>query len=168
MGPRAGLDRCGKSRPDEYSIRGPYNPWRITTTPSRPKILWRYRHEYSFDLPLAKHQWPHCLSKSRSNKAILYDLAQNWRNICFSSSEGRGIEILLQMYIHLHVKCSLLLSDFKQTWIFSTDFRKIHKWDVSWKSVRWKSSCSLRTDRHDEANSRSSQFYERSSQWLNS
>ena len=124
MGPRAGLDRCGKSRPDEYSIRGPYNPWRITTTPSRPKILWRYRHEYSFDLPLAKHQWPHCLSKSRSNKAILYDLAQNWRNICFSSSEGRGIEILLQMYIHLHVKCSLLLSDCKQTWIFSTDFGK--------------------------------------------
>jgi hypothetical protein len=63
------------------------------------------------------------------------------------------------MYKSLHVKCPLLLSDFDETSIFSTDFRKkILEYQISYKFTRWVPSCSMRTDgqtlRHDEANSR--------------
>jgi hypothetical protein len=34
------------------------------------------------------------------------------------------------------------------------------KYQVSSKSVHWEPSCSMRTDGHDEASSRFSQFYE--------
>jgi hypothetical protein len=58
----------------------------------------------------------------------------------------------------LHVKYPLFLSEFNETWLFSTDCRKILKNKISWKTVQWEPSCSMRTDgrtdRHDEANSR--------------
>jgi len=34
-------------------------------------------------------------------------------------------------------------------------------YQISWKSVQWEPSCSMRTNGHDEANSRISQFCER-------
>jgi hypothetical protein len=61
----------------------------------------------------------------------------------------------------LYVKYSLLLLDYNETWIFSTDFRNIRKYQMSWKSIQWESSCSLRTDGRDEANSRFSHFCKR-------
>jgi hypothetical protein len=80
-------------------------------------------------------------------------------------------ETELDMIINLYwssVKYPLISSDFNETWIFSTDFLKILKYQISWKSVQWDPSCSMRTDgqrqtgdRNDEANSRSSQFCER-------
>jgi hypothetical protein len=51
-----------------------------------------------------------------------------------------------KMYIGLHVKCPLFFSDFNESWIFSTDFRKLLKCQISWKSVQWEPSCSMGTD----------------------
>ena len=75
--------------------------------------------------------------------------------------------ILRDVVIHVHVKYLLFLSDFNESLIFSTDFRKIFAYKISRKSVQWEPSCSMRTDgltdrhRHDEAHSHSSQFCER-------
>jgi hypothetical protein len=58
-----------------------------------------------------------------------------------------------------HVKCPLFFPDFNEAWIFSRDFqKKILKYQISWKSVQWEPSCSMQTDRHDEANSLFSKF----------
>ena len=65
-------------------------------------------------------------------------------------------------------KVVVILSDFNKIWIFSTDFRKTLKCQISSKSVHWEPSCSMRTNRQmdgwtdgHEANSRFSQFCER-------
>jgi hypothetical protein len=52
------------------------------------------------------------------------------------------------MNISAHVKYPLFLSDFNATWIFLTDFWKIPKYQISWKSVQWEPSCSMRKDGH--------------------
>jgi hypothetical protein len=40
-------------------------------------------------------------------------------------------------------------------------FEKILKYQISWKSVQWEPSCSMRTGRHDEGNSHFLQFCDR-------
>jgi len=50
------------------------------------------------------------------------------------------------MYSALHVKHPLFLTDFKETRIFSKDFRKVHKHQISCRSVQWEPSCLMRTD----------------------
>jgi hypothetical protein len=64
---------------------------------------------------------------------------------------------VIKMYISLLVKCPLFLTYFNWTGIFST----VLKYQISWKSIQWEPSCSMRTDRHDKANSRSSKFCKR-------
>jgi hypothetical protein len=57
-------------------------------------------------------------------------------------------DVIKNKYIGLHVKHPIFLSDFNKTWIFSTDFRKIFKYQIQSKSAQWESSCSMRADRH--------------------
>jgi hypothetical protein len=65
-------------------------------------------------------------------------------------------DIWSKMYIGLHVKHPLFLSDFNGTWIFSVKFRKILKCQIFLKI------CAVgAADRHDETNSCFSQVCER-------
>jgi hypothetical protein len=57
-------------------------------------------------------------------------------------------------------KAPLLLSDFNETWIFSTYLKKKLEYQVSSKSVQWEQT-EGQTDRHDEAHSRFSQYCDR-------
>jgi hypothetical protein len=70
----------------------------------------------------------------------------------------------------LRLKYPLFLSDFNRTWIFSTNFNNILKYQFTWKSVHWARNCPKRlygwAVRHDEANSGVWQFSECTSKGL--
>jgi len=66
--------------------------------------------------------------------------------------------MLPKVNISLHAKYPLFLSNFNETWILSTNFRKIPQYQISQKPVQLQISCFLitdgRRDGQDGANSR--------------
>jgi hypothetical protein len=57
--------------------------------------------------------------------------------------------IIEELVINVHrSSCNgpVKLSDFNESWIFSTDFLKSLKYQIFWKSVQWKPSCSMWID----------------------
>ena len=68
------------------------------------------------------------------------------------------------MYIGLRVNYPLFVSEFDEIWIFSTDFRKNIQISIFMKLCAVGTEmlhADIRTDGHDEANRRFSQFRER-------
>jgi hypothetical protein len=55
-------------------------------------------------------------------------------------------EKLLKSCVGGHVKWSLFLSHFNESWNFPIFVWKILKCQIAWKSVRWEPNCSMRTD----------------------
>jgi hypothetical protein len=80
-------------------------------------------------------------------------------NISFYEELG---EVWSETCIGLHVKyplsCQTLMKLEFSRQIFE---KKILKYQITWKSVQWESSFSVRTDRHDEAKNRFSQCCKR-------
>jgi hypothetical protein len=76
---------------------------------------------------------------------VCFDLLYNFYLKRFSFYEEFS-ETVSQVRHLLHVKYPLLLSDFNENCIFSTEFRKMLKHQIPPKSVQWEPSCSTRAD----------------------
>ena len=56
------------------------------------------------------------------------------------------VSMIKNVYWSSCIKCQLLLWALNETWIFVTEFWKLLKYKISWPSVQWDLSCSMKTD----------------------
>jgi len=79
-------------------------------------------------------------------KCVLIFSTVSVRNISLSKKNSARC---YHKYTHigLHVNHPLFLSQFTETWLFSTGFRRTLKYKISFKSVQLEPSCSMRADR---------------------
>jgi hypothetical protein len=115
---------------------------------------------------------PHCstLSHKRHDfrRKIYWTPNVFWSSLLllpknFSSQKDLN-EILSSMYIGLNVKYPLFLSYSNERWVFSTDFKKILKYELWRESGQWEPiRCGWTGGQTVETNSCISQFCERAS-----
>jgi len=74
---------------------------------------------------------------------LQYSTAQH-STVQFSTAQYSTVQYSTAQYST--VQYLLFLSDFNENWIFWTDLPKIRKYQISWKSFQWESSCSMQTD----------------------
>jgi hypothetical protein len=74
---------------------------------------------------------------------VLWFSLRLYETFLISRRTGR---VMIKMCISLLLKYLLLLIDFNETWIFLTSFRKILKYQTSWKFVQCEQICSTRAD----------------------
>jgi len=84
-------------------------------------------------------------SKSCWTQNVCFDFLYNFYLKHFLFWEELS-ETPSQIYVDLHVKYPLFLSDVTETQIFSTDFLKMLEYQITWKSVRWAPSYMRKTD----------------------
>jgi len=132
------------------------------------------RHIVSSPLTCMAVQYFYTLSQKRQgfcHKVIdfkpCFDFLYNFfLNVSYLRRTRR--KIIIHIYRTLR-KISVILISFQLNFIYLTDFWKILKYQISWKSVQWEPRCSVRADRHTErqtdervvTNSSFSQFCER-------
>ena len=124
-------------------------------------------------LMLSRPMWGWCNITSgfeHKSPSACTQILVNLRNICacflfvpnffwltseiFSILRRNERDMVIKTSISLHVKYPLFLSDFNETWIFSTDFQKILKYQFNENpSIVSRIVPRVQTDRHDEADS---------------
>jgi hypothetical protein len=111
----------------------------------------RMRHTVICDLPRSTIFFHSLINGTIFDKKVLKTECVFWFSLQLFPETflilRRNESDMITMYTAFHIKYPLFLSDFSEIWIFSTDFRKFLKYQISWKSFQWEPSCSMWTDR---------------------
>ena len=97
------------------------------------------------------HVLPHCLTNGTTFGGENGSKQKKKRCFDFLARLKRLILRRIQQDIIINLRKSpfmvpVIMSDFNKTWIILTDFRKILRYKISWKSVQQEPNCSMRTD----------------------